>query len=60
LVVSFATVVGKTYSVERSDTLQNNSWTVLQSGIAGTGGVVEITDTNAAAQPKRFYRINVQ
>jgi hypothetical protein len=60
LVVSFATVVGKTYSVEWSDTLLNNSWTVLQSGIAGTGGLVQITDPNAAAQPKRFYRISVQ
>jgi fibronectin type 3 domain-containing protein len=60
LVVSFATVVGRTYSVERSDTLQSGSWTPVQSGIAGTGGVVQITDPNAAAQPKRFYRISVQ
>jgi fibronectin type 3 domain-containing protein len=60
LVVSFATVVGRTYNVERSDTLQSGSWTPVQSGIAGTGGVVQITDPNAAAQPKRFYRISVQ
>jgi hypothetical protein len=58
--VNFATVVGKTYAVERSDTLQSDSWTTVQSGIAGTGSVVQVTDTNAATQPRRFYRITVQ
>jgi autotransporter-associated beta strand protein len=57
LVVSFATVAGKTYSVERSDTLQNGSWTTVQANIAGTGAVVQITDAGAAAQSRRFYRI---
>jgi len=55
--VSFLSVVGKTYRVERSDTLQAGSWTTLQDNIAGTGGTVLVTDGGAAAQPKRFYRI---
>jgi hypothetical protein len=60
MVVSFPTAVGKTYRVDRSDTLQSNSWTAVQSGIAGTGAVVQVTDTNGALQQKRFYRIVVQ
>jgi alpha-L-fucosidase 2 len=59
MVVSFPTVSGKTYRVERSDTLQGGSWTAVQDNIAGTGGTEQITDTNGAAQPKRFYRIVV-
>jgi autotransporter-associated beta strand protein len=59
-VLSFPTVVGKTYRVERSDTLATGSWTTLQDNIAGTtdnGGIVQITDTGGAAQSRRFYRI---
>ena len=65
--ISFPTVLGKTYRIERSDTLANGSWTsVLTSGIpqdniAGTGGTIQITDTGgaAAAIGKRFYRVVV-
>jgi len=56
-VVSFSSVAGKTYRVERSDTLANGSWTTVSNNIAGTGGVLQVTDTGAAAQPKRFYRV---
>jgi alpha-L-fucosidase len=58
--LSFPTVSGKIYRLERSDTLAADSWTAVQDNIAGTGGVVQITDTNGAAQPKRFYRIVVR
>jgi hypothetical protein len=58
--VSFPTVSGKTYRVERSDTLQAGSGVAVQSGIPGTGGTVQITDADGAAQPKRFYRLVVQ
>jgi len=57
LVVSFPTVSGKSYRVERSDTLANGSWTTLSDNIAGTGGVLQVTDVGAASQPKRFYRV---
>jgi hypothetical protein len=55
--LSFATVAGKTYRIERSDSLAPDSWAVVQDNIAGTGGVVTYSDTNGAGQPKRFYRI---
>jgi|GEM_PF-1086470 len=57
ITVSFPTVSGKTYRVERSDTLKSGSWTILQDNIAGTGGVVQIADPGAATQSRRFYRI---
>ncbi|MBW8780271.1 MAG: hypothetical protein JF599_00055 [Verrucomicrobia bacterium] len=56
-IVSFAAVLGKTYRVERSDTLQAGSWTTLLDNITGTGGTVQVTDIGAAAQSKHFYRI---
>jgi len=59
LVVNFSTVSGKTYRLERSDTLQSGSWETVQGDIAGTGGVVQATDANGAAQAKRFYRVVV-
>jgi hypothetical protein len=31
----------------------------VQDNIAGTGGILQITDTGAATQSKRFYRIVV-
>ena len=57
ITVSFPTVSGKTYRVERSDTLQAGSWSILQDNIAGTGGTLQVTDPNGALQPKRFYRV---
>ncbi len=59
ILVSFPSVLGKTYRIERSDTLAAGSWTTLQANIAGTGGTVQITDTSGALQPKRFYRLVV-
>jgi fibronectin type 3 domain-containing protein len=59
LVVNFSTVSGKTYRLERSDTLLSDSWATVQGDIAGTGGVVQVNDVNGAAQAKRFYRIVV-
>ncbi|MEO7101043.1 MAG: autotransporter-associated beta strand repeat-containing protein, partial [Luteolibacter sp.] len=56
-IVSFSTVSGKTYRVERSDTLEAGSWTTVQGNIAGTGGTVQVTDPGVATQSKRFYRI---
>jgi hypothetical protein len=55
--MSFATVVGKVYAVEYCDTLA--TWSVLASGIAGTGEVVELNDPSAAGNSQRFYRLRV-
>jgi len=57
IVVSFATVSGKNYHLERSTTLQAGSWITLQSNIVGNGGVMQITDVGSANQQKCFYRV---
>jgi fibronectin type 3 domain-containing protein len=59
VLVSFASVAGKTYRLERSDTLQSGSWSTVQDNIAGTGAVLQITDVGAATQSRRFYRVVV-
>jgi hypothetical protein len=59
IIVSFPTVTGKTYRVEVSTTLQIDSWITLQSGIVGSGGTMQVTDVDGAAQPRRFYRLVV-
>jgi autotransporter-associated beta strand protein len=55
--LSFATVTGKTYRVERSDSLDPGSWSVVQDHIGGTGEIVTCSDGSGAGLSKRFYRI---
>jgi len=59
MIVSFPSASGKTYRVDRSDMPQNGPWVAVQDNIAGTGGTMQITDANAAAQTRRFYRVVV-
>lgn len=59
--VSFTTLAGRFYRVERSNTLADSDWSPLVNGtnVTGTGGVVTIEDTQpgAGSLPKRFYRV---
>ena len=57
VLVSFPSVVGRNYRLERSDTLHPGSWTTVQDNIAGTGATLHVTDVGAASQPKRFCRV---
>ena len=57
--LTFPSVLGRTYRVERSDTLLEGSWSTVQDDISGTGAPIQITDLSGAAQAKRFYRIVV-
>ncbi len=52
----FMSDAGKTYRVDFNSDLSGNNWTVLTSNLAGTGGFVTVTDTNAASLSQRFYR----
>jgi alpha-L-fucosidase len=58
--LSFPTVVGRSYRIERSDSLGPDSWIAVQDGIGGTGNVVTYSDANGAGLAKRFYRIVVE
>ena len=55
--VQIPTVAGRTYRVECCYDLALGIWLTLQGNIAGTGGVVTITDPAAATHPKCFYRV---
>jgi subtilisin-like proprotein convertase family protein len=58
--LQFNTMTGVTYRVESSDYLPNtNTWDIVPGAalLNGTGGALQITDTNALAQPQRFYRV---
>jgi hypothetical protein len=57
--LSFPTVDGKVYRLERSTTLLENSWTTVEANIEGTGSPIQVTDSGGANQSKRFYRLVV-
>ena len=57
LQVTFETVVGQTYAVEKSTTLAQGDWTQTLAGVAGTGAPQTITDAGAGTLPRCFYRI---
>jgi hypothetical protein len=59
VVVTFSSVAGKMYRVEKKDDLTLATWTLLVDQIVGTGGPLVITDPGAATLPKRFYRADV-
>jgi hypothetical protein len=54
--VKLPTLAGKSYRVEFTTNVPAATWNSLPSPIAGTGAEVTVTDTNAAALPRRFYR----
>lgn len=56
-VISFATVPGRNYDGQRASDLTGGVWSPVVTNLPGTGGLIQITDTNAAGQTKRFYRV---
>ena len=55
--LSFPTVVGKSYRLERTDDLQINLWTVLADNVVGTGTIAQFSDIPANGSRSRFYRV---
>ena len=58
-VIVRASVPGRTYRVERSDTLGLGTWETMLDNIPGTGNFIQTTDTGGANRERRFYRITV-
>jgi len=54
--VSFNSVVGKNYRLERNDVSPAGPW-ITVSDVMGTGTTVQILDAGGAGQMKRFYRV---
>jgi hypothetical protein len=55
-VVGVVTVLGESYDLVRATDLSEGAWTVVAANLPGSGGVISITDTNGAIQPRGFYR----
>ncbi len=56
-VFRFISVPGVTYRVERCDDIANPQWTTVGSQLAGTGGLLSVTDSTAGGLARRFYRV---
>jgi len=54
--ITFTTVVGKRYRLERTEDLAQPTWVVIQPDIAGTGAPVTVEDPSATGLEKAFYR----
>lgn len=52
---TYDTAAGRTYTVERSVNLQ--TWTSLQTGLAGTGSPQTYSDPAPPVSPRLFYRV---
>ena len=54
--ITFTTVVGKRYRLERTEDLVQPTWVVIQPDVAGTGAPVTVEDPSATGLKKAFYR----
>jgi hypothetical protein len=57
--LAFGTVLGMNYRVEYTSDLVTGVWQVLSNNIPGSGGILQIVDPGAIAQPQRFYRVRL-
>jgi uncharacterized repeat protein (TIGR01451 family) len=55
--LSFDTIAGRSYRLERSDTLRSNSWVVIADQVLGTGQTAVVSDADAASRIQGFYRL---
>jgi hypothetical protein len=57
--ISFTTVNGRSHRIERNDSFSEAGWTALSNAtnIAGTGGVMQVTDNDPTTSPLRLYRV---
>jgi hypothetical protein len=55
--LDFTTVAGIQYDLQSTSNLAGNFWSPVSTNIPGTDSIIRVTDTNAAAMPTRFYRV---
>lgn len=56
--VQFTSRTNWSYTLERTGDFV--SWTTVSSGVAGHGGALSLSETNASPGPANFYRVNAQ
>ena len=57
LLVSFPTVSGQTYRLERNTALIGGQWATVLDNVNGTGGVLVLRVVNAITQSRVYYRV---
>ncbi len=55
----FETAADREHHVEYTEDLDSGDWNVIET-VAGDGGVREVTDSEAGAHPRRFYRVRTE
>jgi hypothetical protein len=51
-------IVGRTYRIERSDSLESGDWPVLGQNMVATDSAITVTDTSGVSA-QRFYRVRL-
>lgn len=57
--IGFTSVIGKTYQLETSTSLDSGSWTPVGSSSVATTTQSSVTDPTGGTDSKRFYRVRV-
>jgi L-alanine-DL-glutamate epimerase-like enolase superfamily enzyme len=57
--LTFPTVGGRRYRLERTDGLASNVWTSVADNLIGTGAPFQLTDPVSPSRPTRFYRLRL-
>jgi hypothetical protein len=57
--IKFTTSAGRSYRVEYTGSSGTTPWTPLPGVVVGTGSLVTVTNSDAAALPQRFYRVRM-
>ena len=59
--VSCSTMTSRTYQLQRRDSLDaTSSWANVGQPVAGTGGVLVLTDSGSATNAAKYYRVQAQ
>lgn len=54
--IALSTLPGLNYDLLSANGLTGTVWSAVVTNVAGTGGIVQVTDTNGALGTRRFYR----
>lgn len=53
----FNSMLSRHYQVERNTSFATNTWTVIATGVPGTGAPIQVNDPYVAGTPLRVYRV---
>ena len=55
--LTFTSVVGKSYQLQKRSNLVSGDWIPVGSAMPGDGGIIPLSATGAFSQPGQFYRV---